>query len=366
MKDVNKIVFSVLIFIVISLAFGSKQAAGALVYRGASDASAAMAVGKDMFIVADDENNILRLYKISKGGLPLCSYDMTEFLGIEPEHPEADIEGATMIGRCIYWITSHGRNKDGKIRPNRYRFFATTVKVENGNVTITPVGKPCKTLIHNLVKAENIRHLRLDRVTRFGANELTKKERKKLAPKEEGLNIEGLCASADSRTIYIGFRNPRPVGRIRRRAKAIIVPLRNPEAVLEKGKAPVFGETILLDLAGLGIRSMEYSHFHKAYFIIAGSFDESSKFALYRWSGKKERPPILVRRLSQSNFNPEALVTFNNSDKFFVLSDDGSLDIKVSGAWECMEGEFRKDGTCLNKYLIEPKKKTFKGIWLEP
>ncbi len=366
MKDVNKIVFSVLIFIVISLAFGSKQAAGALVYRGASDASAAMAVGKDMFIVADDENNILRLYKISKGGLPLCSYDMTEFLGIEPEHPEADIEGATMIGRCIYWITSHGRNKDGKIRPNRYRFFATTVKVENGNVTITPVGKPCKILIHNLVKAENIRHLRLDRAARFDANELTKKERKKLAPKEQGLNIEGLCASADSRTIYIGFRNPRPVGRIRRRAKAIIVPLRNPEAVLEKGKAPVFGEPILLDLAGLGIRSMEYSHFHKAYFIIAGSFDESSKFALYRWSGKKERPPILVRRLSQSNFNPEALVTFNNSDKFFVLSDDGSLDIKVSGAWECMEGEFRKDGTCLNKYLIDPKKKTFKGIWLVP
>ncbi len=366
MKDVNKIVFSVLIFIVISLAFGSKQAAGALVYRGASDASAAMAVGKDMFIVADDENNILRLYKISKGGLPLCSYDMTEFLGIEPEHPEADIEGATMIGRCIYWITSHGRNKDGKIRPNRYRFFATTVKVENGNVTITPVGKPCKTLIHSLVKAENIRHLRLDKVTRFDANELTKKERKKLAPKEEGLNIEGLCASADSRTIYIGFRNPRPVGRIRRRAKAIIVPLRNPEAVLEKGKAPVFGDPILLDLAGLGIRSMEYSHFHKAYFIIAGSFDESSKFALYRWSGKKERPPVLVRQLSQSNFNPEVLVTFNNSDKFFVLSDDGSLDIKVGGAWECMEGEFRKDGTCQNKYLIDPKKKTFKGIWLVP
>jgi hypothetical protein len=136
--------------------------------------------------------------------------------------------------------------------------------------------------------------------------------------------------------------------------------------VIEDSEAPIFGEPILLDLAGLGIRSMEYSHFHKAYFIIAGSFDESSKFALYRWSGKKERPPVLVRELSQSNFSPEALVTFKNSDKLFLLSDDGSLEIKVSGAWECMEGEFRRDGTCLNKYLIDPKKKTFKGIWLEP
>ena len=366
MKAVSKIVFSVLIFIVISLAYGSKPAAEALVYCGTSDASAAVAVSEDMFIVADDENNILRLYKISKGGLPLCSYDMTEFLGIEPEHPEADIEGATMIGRRIYWITSHGRNKDGKIRPNRYRFFATTVKVENRNVTIIPVGTPCKSLIHSLIKAENMRHLRLDRATRFDATELTKKERNKLAPKEEGLNIEGLCASVDGSTIYIGFRNPCQVNRVTSHKKALVVPLNNAKQVIEDKEAPIFSEPMSWDLAGLGIRSMEYSHFHKAYFIIAGSFDERPKFALYRWSGKKERPPILVRELSQSNFSPEALVTFKNSDKLFMLSDDGSLEIKVRGAWECMEGEFRKDGTCLNKYLIDPKKKTFRGIWLAP
>jgi len=350
----------------IRLALGNEQTSEALVYRGASDASAAVAVTEDMFIVADDENNTLRVYKTTKGGLPLFSYDMTEFLGIEPEHPEADIEGATMIGRRIYWITSHGRNKDGKIRPNRYRFFATNIKIENGNVIINPVGKTYKSLIHELVKAENMRHLRFDKATRFDTTELKKKERKKLAPKEEGLNIEGLCASADGRTIYIGFRNPRPVDRVTSHTKTLVVALNNPKQVIEKGRTPIFSEPILWDLAGLGIRTMEYSHFHKAYFIIAGSFDESGKFALYRWSGKKERPPILVRRLSQSNFSPEALVTFKNSDKLFMLSDDGSLDIKVSGAWECMEGEFRKDGTCLNKYLIDPKKKTFKGIWLEP
>jgi len=366
MKIVCKAVFYVWIFSTLSFALGNRQAAGAIVYRGASDASAAVAVGEDMFVAADDENNILRVYKTSKGGLPFLSYDMTEFLDIEPEHPETDIEGATMIGPRIYWITSHGRNKDGKMRPIRYRFFATIVKVENGNVTITPVGTPCKTLIHSLVKAKNMRHLRLDRVTRFNSTELTKKERKKLAPKEEGLNIEGLCASADGRTIYIGFRNPRPVDRVTSHTKALVVPLNNPKQVIEDCEAPIFGEPMSWDFAGQGIRSIEYSHFHKAYFIIAGSFDESPKFALYRWSGKKERPPVLVRELSQSNFRPEALVIFKNSDKLFMLSDDGSLEIKVGGAWECMKGEFRKDGTCLNKYLIDPKKKTFRGIWLEP
>jgi len=42
------------------------------------------------------------------------------------------------------------------------------------------------------------------------------------------------------------------------------------------------------------------------------------------------------------------------------------LVIKVDGAHECMEGEFRNDGTCLNKYLTNPNKKYFRGIWLEP
>lgn len=366
MKIVCKVVFYVWICSTVSFALSNRQATGTLVYRGASDASAAVVIDKDMFIVADDENNILRVYKTSQGGLPLSSFNMAEFLSIEPEYPEADIEGAAIIGQRIYWITSHGRNKDGKMRPNRYRFFATTVKVENGNVTITPVGTPCKTLIHSLVKAENMRHLRLYRATRFDATELTKKERKKLAPKEEGLNIEGLCASADGRTIYIGFRNPRPVDRVTSHKKALVVPLNNPKQVIEDCEAPIFGDPMSWDLDGLGTRSMEYSHFHKEYFIIAGSFDESPKFALYRWSGKKERPPVLMRQFAQSNFSPEALVTFKDSDKLFMLSDDGSLEIKVSGAWECMKGEFRRDGTCLNKYLIDPKKKTFRGIWLEP
>jgi hypothetical protein len=239
MKIICKAVFYLWICSTTSLALDNKQAAGALVYRGASDASAAVAVGEDMFVVADDENNILRVYKTSQGGLPLFSYETTEFLDIEPEHPEADIEGATMIGPRIYWITSHGRNKDGKMRPNRYRFFATTVKVENGTVTITPVGTPCKTLIHSLVKTENMRRLRLDRATRFDATKLTKKDRKKLAPKEEGLNIEGLCASADGRTIYIGFRNPRPVDRVTSHTKALVF-IRNTSllpAVLTKAQS---------------------------------------------------------------------------------------------------------------------------------
>ncbi|NIP22807.1 MAG: DUF3616 domain-containing protein [Phycisphaerae bacterium] len=339
-----------------------------LVYRGTSDSSAAIGLSEKMFIVADDENNVLRVYRIKGAGLPVYRYDLTDFLNIYPEHPEADIEGATMIGDTIYWISSHGRNKDGKIRPNRYRFFATSVKVENEKVTIRPVGMPCRSLIQSLLETKYAQQTGLDKATRFDEGNLTKTERKLLAPKRAGLNIEGLCASADGKTIYIGFRNPRPFDRSSPSIKAIVIALNNPREVIERRSAPKFGEPMLWNFGGLGIRSMEYSDFHKAFFIIAGPYNEGLRFALYRWSGEQEREPVLVRELSRdiSNFKPEALICFKNSDKFLLLSDDGSIAIKVSSPSECEEGELNADGTCLNKYLTNPNKKTFRGIWLTP
>lgn len=337
-----------------------------LVFRGASDASAAVAVIADMFAVADDENNILRTYKTSQVGQPVGSFDMTSFLDIEPEHPEADIEGAAMIGRRIYWITSHGRNRDGKIRPNRYLFFATEVQVVNQSIKLSPVGKPCKTLAHELVNTNAARGLGLDKAAGF-SRQLTKKEREKLAPKKEGLNIEGLCASPDGGLLYIGFRNPRPKDRQTGRAKAIVIPLLNPNRIIDVGELPVFGEPMLWDLNGLGIRSMEYSFYHKAFLIIAGGSDENEGFALYRWSGKPESQPALERKLSfgKSKFTPEALIPFKKSGRLLMLSDDGSLIVKVAGKSDCLEGEYRSDGTTLNKYLANPSRKTFRGIWLE-
>ena len=335
-----------------------------LVFRGASDASAAVALAEDLIIVADDENNILRVYKTG-GGAEIFSYDVSGFLAVESEHPEADIEGATKVGDRIFWIASHGRNKDGKLRPSRYRFFATDVKVRNGKVTIKPVGRPCTTLARRMVGAATMRNLGLEQATRLGAANLKKEQREKLAPKREGFNIEGLCASADGAMMYIGLRNPRAADK-EGRAGAIVARLENAGAVVEKGVLPVFAEPILWDLDGMGVRSMEYSAFHKAYFVIGGAHDETAKFALYRWSGEPAEHPELVRKLSLSDFGPEALAPFENSAPLLLLSDDGTLDIEVAGLAECMEGELNSDGTCPNKYLTDPNRKTFRGVRLQP
>ncbi len=342
-------------------AFAQKTTEEVLVYRGTSDASAAVAVSEDMFIVADDENNILRGYSIDKPDLPVFSYDLTDFLNVESDFPEADIEGATMIGNRIYWITSHGRNEKGKMRPSRYRFFATDIEIQDSKVSIQPVGTPCKTLIQSMLKDDALRSLGLAEATRLNAKNLSKKDRQKLAPKEKGLNIEALCASADGKVLYIGFRNPRP------NAKALVMPLYNSGDIVEKSAISVLGKPILLDLKNLGIRSMEYSHFHHTYFIIAGPHDESPGCVLYRWSGKDDEQPKFVRSLStQKDLTPEALVCFPKSERILLLSDDGSLRIKVNVAFECIDGELNDDGTCPNKFLVDPNKKTFRAIWLTP
>src|SRR5262245_32245849 len=112
-------------------------------YRGMCDASAAVSLNTDLFVVANDEDNILRVYHRQPGGMPSAAFDLTSFLRIGKKSPEADIEGSATIGDRVYWITSHGRNAKGKNAPNRERFFATTFTVTNGTVKLTPLGRPC-------------------------------------------------------------------------------------------------------------------------------------------------------------------------------------------------------------------------------
>ncbi len=107
-------------------------------HSGMCDASAAVAVGPTMFVVANDEDNVLRVYRKNKPGEPVHTFDLTSFLKPDAEHPEADIEAATQVGDRVYWITSHGTNKKGKQRPSRHRLFATEVTEALGRTARAP------------------------------------------------------------------------------------------------------------------------------------------------------------------------------------------------------------------------------------
>ena len=60
-------------------------------------------VRTDRFIVANDEDQVLRVFRRGPGQEPLQGFDMTAFLFPNQSKPETDIEGATSIGNRIYW-----------------------------------------------------------------------------------------------------------------------------------------------------------------------------------------------------------------------------------------------------------------------
>lgn len=319
-------------------------------FRGMCDASGAAHLGGGQFVMADDESNVLRIYDLAEGkSLPVGELDLGEFLGAEGDkHPESDIEGCTQIGDTLYWITSHGRNKDGKWRPMRYRFFATQmVPGDGGKFSLKTKGKPCRSLLLGLIGLEDPKLL-----PQIGVAGRTDKQ---LAPKKEGLNIESLCASEDGKIIYIGFRNPRPGG------KAMLLPLLNPEELVTQDEPrPRFGKPIYFDFGGLGFRAMEYSPFHRAHIIIAGAHGNKGASQLYRWSGDEGTAAQRIRAVA--SFNPETVLVDPSSGILRLFSDDGSVLYKVPQAESLAKLE---DGRCECKDLADPKMRGFRMVELD-
>ncbi len=275
-------------------------------YSGMGDASGAVPVATNFFVVANDEDNLLRLYSRGHPGRPLKTFNFDRFLGVRGKSLEADLEAAARIGDRAFWIGSHGRNRVGKLRTNRDRFFATDIKVVGGEINLVPIGQPYMALLDDLFEDARLDRFHLEEAALH-------------APKDEyGLNIEGLSATPDGH-LLVGFRNPIPGG------KALVIPLLNPNAVI-RGSHGRFGEPILLDLGGLGIRDMAL--YQGVYIIIAGRNDSGNDFRLYHWAGDKTAP-VEIRVKHLNRYHPEALLIYPDKglNEMQILSDDGTLPV---------------------------------------
>jgi hypothetical protein len=299
--------------------------AASIVFVGMCDASAAAAVDADRFIVADDEDNSLRVYART-GGAALSEFDLSSFLGNQgtKKAKEADLEAAAQLGDHVFWIASHGRNSKGKEAPERQRLFATKVSVNGSQVEVAAVGQPYRSLLKDLTRHPPLANYELE-------------EAAQLAPKAlGGLNIEGLASTPEGH-LLIGFRNPV------REGKALVVPLHNPMKVIT-GQSAEFGTPIVLDLQGHGIRSLE--RFGSGYVIIAGATGDSREPSkLFKWDGRGR--PHLVPRVTLSGLNPEGIAfrQHENGGEFLILSDDGTQEV---GGMDC-------------KDLKDPALKRFRG-----
>lgn len=329
------------------------------IYREIADASAAVALDANLFIVADDEGNKLCIYDSNNpGSAPVADPNIGQFLNTDPCHPETDIEGATWFNDRIFWMASHGRNKDGKYWYSRYQFFATTVTRVGDDINVTVEGN-YSNLIDDLIAYDLEWNLGLIDAIGVVNGHIDPNEISGLAPKEKGLNIEGLCTSADGNSMFIGFRNPRP--EVNDVKYALLIELYNPEEVVLSGAPAEFGPPLLLDFDNRGIRSMEYSPTLGQYLISAGSHkaavDRPNKpLQLYKYDMTRGALILLDEFLiiyPEIAFQPEAVFQFPDSGDIQLLSDDGILPVETP------------EGTIPNK-LLPREQRTFRTQVITP
>jgi hypothetical protein len=292
-------------------------------FEGACDASGAVPVDERHFAVADDEDNVLRVFDAFTGGGAVRKTNLSKQIALKKKG-EADIEAATSLGGRAFWLSSHGRNAKGDEDPNRSLVITTEVPTLDERVAVE--GDVYRELLHDLEREPRLRPYGLVQAAL-------------LAPKEPGgLNIEGLTATPDGK-LLIGFRSPLAAGR------ALLVPIENPSA-LYSASQPVFGAPIELDLGGLGVRSLSW--WRGSYLIAAGPTSEGGPARLYRWGGPGTEPRIVAESVFEGA-NPEAFFTAEGNDEILVLSDDGAREVRGKPC----------------KKLKGKKHKSFRGLWLK-
>jgi hypothetical protein len=295
-----------------------------VVFIGACDASGAVELDEHHFVVADDEDNVLRVYDVYRGGPPLYKVNVSEDLSLaDPLEAESDLEAATRLGDMAYFLASHARTSKGKRDPNRILFFATKLPKPGQKVQV--VGKACHTLLDDMLSEPKL--------ARFDLRAAAE-----LPPKTPGgFNLEGMTAQPDG-SLLIGFRSPVPEG------QALLVKLMNPREVLDGARAQ-FSEPLQLDLGGLGVRAL--TEHRGQQLIVAGPSGEGGPFKLFRFDGKDKATPI--SGIDFEGYGPEGTFTADQRDEILLLSDDGT---RVIGTKAC-------------KKLKDASQKSFRGVWVK-
>lgn len=283
----------------------SATADGSVLFHGMCDASAAVRLSDNRIVVANDDDNVLRVYDAAKGGEPLASTDVSAFVGGDSKRresgdsrEEADIEGAALAAGRAFFITSHARGDKGKKDDSLSRFFTVTLGDPGSAV---PAGVSYAELRRDLAESPPLLPFRF------------KKAAKRDPEEEGGLNIEGLALDPGGKDLLVGFRNPLSGTR------ALVVPLTNGAEVTGSGARAAFGNPYALDLGGRGIRDL--AAFAEQVLVVAGPPVQAGDFRLFVWDVPRgtvspvDAPPF-------GDFAPEAAVAFEG-DRVLLASDDG-------------------------------------------
>ncbi|WP_436521258.1 DUF3616 domain-containing protein [Actinoplanes sp. HUAS TT8] len=307
-----------------------QDAANTRYLTGASDSSAAIDAGDGYLIAADDETNVLRLYRRDASGAPVRTWDFSSQAGVSIE---MDLEVAARAGDTVYWAGSQGNSKSGELRPDRTALFTTKITGTGASTQLT-FGGVYHGLRDDLIAWDKANGNRYGFAAGAAAGNIPKQI--------DGFNLEGLeFAPGSTSTAYLGFRAPLVGG------KAVVVTVTN----LDKLTKATFGTPITMDLGGLTIRDIR-KNANDQYLIIAGSWaadDNSDPYALYSWDGVAAHAPVLVRSLPTADAGAwEAIVAVPDltvaGARAQLLTDAGAADLYGDGteAKDLTHAEWKK------------------------
>lgn len=340
-------------------------------HADAADASASVAVDAHWMFIANDEDQVLRLYPRSDSGYPQTRLPFSDEtapdggpLGLTDASGggtirEVDIEAAARIGDRIYWLGAHAHDKDGDEAPNRRRLFATAISGSGASSTLGFVAR--------------YDHLREDLVNwdaanghGLGANALglAASTATGVIPETadgSGFNIEGMVATPDGQGVFLGFRAPLQDTSTRNRA--LIVPVNGIASLVgqDSAGAASFGDPILMDLGGRAIRDMARNAAGD-YLILAGPAAAATgvppaDFRLFHWSGDAaDAPELLPGDLTalQARGSFEGIVEVPA-----VLSGPVDIQLIVDNG----DTDWYDDGTAA-KDLANPEHQLFRSEWV--
>jgi hypothetical protein len=310
---------------------------------GFPELSAAAPAGREhnFLVVADNELPSLGLFRLSD--FPAVIHAPALRSAMSPDYAIDDIEGATVFPwdidgdgnpEAVYHVFtgSCARTKGkGKTEPRRDALFALSIDpaAPAGKVFPDPSGVEYNRSLREQIRALGSSNpstpwgpLLRNAVSRPGTPATAADTTLAGA---DGLNIEGLSTSLDGTSLLLGLRSPLCRGR------ALLIPLGNPVALLGLGESqpqPAAPATpILLDLAGLGIRSIERDPAGHSYWIAAGpAGQEDGPFALFQWNGDPAAAPKRIP-LPESPFGQklslEAIATAPTWPFVLAFADGG-------------------------------------------
>ena len=249
-----------------------------------------------VLLVEDESRKTLQVISVSKDGKveELGEPKMSQKIKMRLEHKVRDVEGVAMNEHNqLYLITSHTTNKKDKHKKAREQIVR--LDYEHGRVSNFKH-------YHGLLAFLQKLHPTL--------NSSSHKRKKQI-------NIEALTYDREKKSLLIGLRSPLIKG------KAVVIELKNPNALFDKHEKPKLAKPILLDLYGDGIRAMSWDKKREGYWIVSGSVGKrKGDFSLWFWDKKRN---LLTVSHEDIDIGYAEGVTSLKDGSLFIVQDDGSI-----------------------------------------